>query len=538
MNGRVENPVLRGFNPDPSICRVDDDFYVATSTFEWYPGVQIHHSRDLCNWRLVTRPLAGKRLLDMLGVPDSCGVWAPCLSWADGRFWLAYTVVRRFDGNFKDTHNYLTTATDIGGPWSDPVYLNSSGFDPSLFHDADGRKWFLNMIWDHRPDRSFFGGIVMQEFDADRRALIGAPVKIFEGTELGYTEGPHLYRFDGRYYLLTAEGGTGYGHAVSVARSSSLTGPYEPDPAGPLITARDTPDWPLQRAGHGDLAELDDGSYCAVYLCSRRSERLPHSPMGRETAIQRIRMSEDGWLRTEGGSPLPELTAGIALDNSFDAGATIEHDDFDEPRLDIVYQWLRTPTLDECFSLVARPGYLRLYGMESPGSLYRQTLIARRQTEYVCTATTLVEFEPVSPQQMAGLILYYNSSKFHYLYVSWDEELGRHLGIMSCEAEFDLTSTYPIQANRISLPETGAIRLRMAIDHASVRCEWSLARRDETAWRPISTVLDARFLTDQAGKPEGEQFTGTFIGVCAHDVSGQRAHADFDYLTVESSRNL
>lgn len=535
MNARVDNPVLRGFNPDPSICRVDDDFYVATSTFEWYPGVQIHHSRDLRHWRLLTRPLAEKRLLDMPGVPDSCGVWAPCLSWADGRFWLAYTVVRRFDGNFKDTHNYVTTADDLCGPWSDPVYLNSSGFDPSLFHDADGRKWFLNMVWDHRPDRSFFGGIVMQEFDAGKRELIGAPLTIFEGTELGYTEGPHLYRFGGYYYLLTAEGGTGYGHAVSVARSPSLTGPYETDPAGPLITARDAPDWPLQRAGHGDLAELDDGSYCAVFLCSRRSEGMPHSPMGRETAVQRLRMSEDGWLRTEGGSPLPELKTGVALDRAFDAGEAIEHDDFDEPRLDIVYQWLRTAALEECFSLDARPGYLRLYGMESPGSLYRQTLIARRQTEYVCTATTLVEFEPSNPQQMAGLIVYYNASKFHYLYVSWDEEIGRHLGIMSSEAEFDLKTTYPIHADRISLPETGAIGLRMAIDHASVRCEWSLAGNGETAWRQIPAELDMRFLTDQAGKSEGEQFTGTFIGVCAHDVSGQRAHADFDYLTLQSS---
>ena len=130
----IENPVLRGFNPDPSICRVGDDYYIATSTFEWYPGVQIHHSRDLVNWRLVARPLRRARQLDMRGNPDSCGVWAPCLSHADGKFWLVYTDVKRLDGAFKDAHNYIVTCATIDGDWSDPIYVTSSGFDPSLFH--------------------------------------------------------------------------------------------------------------------------------------------------------------------------------------------------------------------------------------------------------------------------------------------------------------------------------------------------------------------------------------------------------------------
>ena len=145
----IVNPILPGFNPDPSICRVGGDYYIATSTFEWYPGVQIHHSTDLVNWRLVKRPLDRAAQLDMRGNPDSGGIWAPCLSYADGLFWLVYTDVKRLDGNFKDGHNYIVTAPSIEGPWSDPVHVNSSGFDPSLFHDDDGRKWFLNMVWNH-----------------------------------------------------------------------------------------------------------------------------------------------------------------------------------------------------------------------------------------------------------------------------------------------------------------------------------------------------------------------------------------------------
>ena len=169
----IINPVLRGFNPDPSICRVGDDYYIATSTFEWYPGVQLHHSTDLVNWQMVKRPLDRASQLDMRGNPDSGGIWAPCLSYADGLFWLVYTDVKRLDGSFKDTHNYIVTAPAIEGPWSDPVYINSSGFDPSLFHDDDGKKWFLNMLWNHvshgvggQPKHPSFAGILLQEYDA------------------------------------------------------------------------------------------------------------------------------------------------------------------------------------------------------------------------------------------------------------------------------------------------------------------------------------------------------------------------------------
>ena len=193
-NEKIVNPILPGFSPDPSICRVGADYYIATSTFEWYPGVQIHHSTDLKNWRLAARPLNRPALLNMLGTPDSCGIWAPCLSWCDGLFYLVYTDVKRFDGNFKDTHNYLTISETIDGDWSDPVYLNSSGFDPSLFHGDDGRKWLLNMVWDHRAPRRFFRGISLQQYAAAEQRLIGERKFIFEGTELDFTEGPHLYR--------------------------------------------------------------------------------------------------------------------------------------------------------------------------------------------------------------------------------------------------------------------------------------------------------------------------------------------------------
>ena len=219
----IQNPILRGFNPDPSVVRVGEDYYIATSTFEWYPGVQIHHSRDLVHWRLLTRPLTRASQLDMLGDPDSCGIWAPCLSYADGVFYLIYTDVKRYGrasapgpsgATLRDFHNYLVTSPDIEGPWSDPIYVNSSGFDPSLFHDDDGRKYLVNMLWDYRPGQNRFAGIVLQEYSVAKCALIGSRKLIFTGTPIGFTEGPHLYKRDGWYYLLTAEGGTGWGHAA------------------------------------------------------------------------------------------------------------------------------------------------------------------------------------------------------------------------------------------------------------------------------------------------------------------------------------
>ena len=173
----IQNPILKGFNPDPSILRVGEDYYIATSTFEWFPGVQIHHSRDLVNWRLLTRPLDRISQLNMIGNPDSGGIWAPCLSYCDGLFYLIYTDMKYWLRDpYKIGTNYLVTAPDIMGPWSEPIPLNFRGFDPSLFHDDDGKKWFVNMVWDHRQQNNRFSGILLQEYDHEQKKLVG-PVK-------------------------------------------------------------------------------------------------------------------------------------------------------------------------------------------------------------------------------------------------------------------------------------------------------------------------------------------------------------------------
>ncbi len=188
------------------------------------------------------------------------------------------------------------------------MYLNSSGFDPSLFHDDDGRKYLANMLWDHRPGRNRFAGIVLQEYDHARQSLVGERQLIFRGTSLGLTEAPHLYKRNGFYYLLTAEGGTGWNHAVTMARSRVLTGPYELHPNTYILSSRDRPDAPLQRAGHASLVHAVDGTPWIAYLCGRPLPNRGRCVMGRETAIQPMRWGDDDWLYTATGDSIPVAT--------------------------------------------------------------------------------------------------------------------------------------------------------------------------------------------------------------------------------------
>ncbi len=527
----IRNPILTGFNPDPSILRVGDDYYIATSTFEWYPGVQIHHSRDLEHWRLLTRPLNRPSQLDMLGDPDSCGVWAPCLTYSDGLFWLIYTDVKRYGrttvggasgASLRDFHNYLVTCPTIDGEWSDAVYLNSSGFDPSLFHDSDGRKYLVNQLWDHRPGRNRFNGIVLQEYSHEQRKLIGERKNIFPGTSIGFTEAPHLYKRNGWYYLITAEGGTGWGHAMTMARSRSLTGPYELHPDKYIVTARERPDAPLQRAGHGDLVETQAGDTYAVYLCGRPLHNRGRCVLGRETAIQKMVWGSDDWLRTRDGSGAPELETPRPNLPEAPFPESQARENFDRGELPIHFQWLRSPYPAELFSLSERPGYLRLFGRETIGSQFRQSLVARRQQAHCYTAIAAMEFEPEHYQQAAGLVCYYNSSKFHYLHVSHDETVGRHVRVMTCTPDSPQSDAF---TTPIPIPK-GRIELRVDVDFERLRFAW----RTDGDWKFLPELFDASILSDEATTPGAPNFTGAFVGMACQDVSGTARPADFDWF--------
>ena len=534
----IRNPILPGFNPDPSICRVGEDYYIATSTFEWYPGVQIHHSRDLVNWTLVRRPLERQSQLDMRGNPDSCGIWAPCLSYADGLFWLVYTDVKRYDGNFKDAHNYIVTAPRIEDEWSDPVYVNSSGFDPSLFHDDDGRKWFVNMQWNHRtesyggaPKSPAFDGILLQEWDPQTKALKGPIRNIFAGSPLGLVEGPHLFKRNGWYYLTTAEGGTGYNHAVTMARARSIDGPYEMHPNLHLITSKDAPDAVLQRAGHGQYVETPDGQAYHTHLCGRPMPPKRRCTLGRETALQKCVWKDDDWLYLAQGGVVPEVDVPAPTDVEPNEQPVRIETQFSPGPLPMEFQWLRTPQPERIFSLSERLGHLRLYGRESIGSWFEQALVARRQEHHSFRAETTIDFTPDTYQQVAGLTHYYNRHKFHAVVVTLHERLGRVVTIFSCPGDFPHgRMVFPADSG-VAIPD-GPVGLAMEIRENDLQFSWRAGGSND--WQALGPALDAGVISDEGGRGEHGSFTGAFAGMVAFDTSGRGRPADFSRFVYEA----
>ena len=456
----------------------------------------------------------------MRGDPNSGGVWAPCLTHADGLFWLIYSDVRGWTGPYKDVRNYLVTSPSIEGPWSEPVYLSGVGFDPSLFHDDDGRKWYVQMIWDHRPGRNQFGGIMLREYDPKARKLVGPPMTIWSGTKLGSLEGPHLLKKDGWYYLYCAEGGTFTGHAESVARSRSLTGPYEEMPGNPLLSASSDPASPLHSSGHGCLVETPAGEWYLAHLC-RRPIVNGRSVLGRETAIQKIVWDADGWPRLAHGGVLPAVEVPDPGLGSQPFPETPARDDFDEPNLGVQWQSLRLPLDEAHYSLTERPGYLRLKGHESIISLHDQTLVARRQRAFHIQASTVVNFKPDSFQQSAGLVAFYNTDNFYYLFVASTDDARLAIGMMARDRG---QVGYPIE-KLVDVSSLDRVYLRVEIDMARLRFYHS---GDGKEWVAIGDELDASILSDEYGAPWA--FTGNFVGMACQDLTGSGKSADFDWF--------
>jgi len=452
----------------------------------------------------------------MRGNPDSCGIWAPCLSHADGKFWLVYTDVKRLDGAFKDARNYIVTCDTIDGDWSDPTYVTSSGFDPSLFHDDDGRKWFVNMRWNHReagtglnPAHDRFDGIELQEWHPER-GLLGKVTTIYTGTDLGLTEAPHLFKRNGWYYLTTAEGGTGYDHAVTLARSRDIRGPYETHPQKHLITARFSPENPIQRMGHGQYVEGPDGRHWHSYLCGRPQQgpRGPFCATGRETGLAEV-VWRDDWLWLKDGGMLPPAT--IDLPATRTAAGQIERS-FTGPTLPPEFQWLRTPYPERLFTMTGSA--LRLTGRESLGSWFEQSLVARRQEEPAYSAEADFIADPKTWQQAAGLITYYNRHKFHAALIT-HEDSERVVTILSCLGDWPGEA---LTFHSRTAVRDGTLTLGVVVDHAT--------QRFSVNGDPVGPELDAALVSDEGGRGEHASFTGAFVGVVAYDMTGRGWTAD------------
>ena len=303
-----------------------------------------------------------------------------------------------------------------------------------------------------------------------------------------------------------------------MARSRELTGPYELHPDIYILTSRHRPDIELQRAGHADLVETQHGETYMVHLCGRplpQSGAMHAGPRDGDTADGVV----GGWLVAHGGRRRAFLTPKWRRRRlpPHVSAASPAREDFDSPRLPLDFQWLRSPWPEELFSLTERPGYLRLYGRETIGSLFRQSLVARRQQSHCFSAATVMEFEPEHFQQMAGLICYYNGSKFHYLYVSHDRRSGKHIRVMSCLPDQVQSDAFSAP---IAIPSGVPVQLRVEVDFERLHFAYRLEGGE---WHWLPGQLDASILSDEAAPPGTPNFTGAFVGVCCQDLAGTAA---------------
>ena len=546
----IVNPILPGFHPDSSAFKVGDDYYIATSTFEWWPGVDIFHSRDLVNWEWIAAPLDRPDIVNLRGNYDSGSIWAPHLSYAKGRFWLVFTDVKSWSP-FKDTLNYIITAPSITGPWSEPTFVTASGFDPALYHDDDGRSYFLNMLFDWRFGRQRFAGTVIQEFDTDAMQLVGERKHFYKGTKLGVCEGPQILKRNGYYYLLCAAGGTGWMHAATVARSRSLEGPWEDSPYFPLMTTRDNPTAPLQKSGHCCFLEIGDEWY-VTQICARPLTERGYCVLGRETSIQPIEWTEDGWPRLKNHTvtpdlvvPAPKVSQGVVQKLDHSERVTFAPDRPLPPSFKTLRCGLDA---EEDYSLTARPGWLRLYGRQTLTSLDKQTLFARRWEHFDFDAQTTLDFTPENYQQDAGLILFYDTANWIYAMMTFDDEdLDRRvLRIVVLDEHDGSYGSEPVE-----LDASTPVRLKVEVRGAEARFFWAYATDADAAevpdaaatetaaadWQPIGGPQHADHISDDYVEERRGYcvFTGAMVGICAQDMDAHRSYADFrgfDYREI------
>ncbi|MBH0023067.1 glycoside hydrolase family 43 protein [Salinibacterium sp. SWN248] len=522
----VRNPIIPGFNPDPVIVRRGDDYYLATSTFEWFPAVQFHHSTDLANWSLIGHAITDDSI-DLRGIPASGGVWAPCLTVepSTGRFYLVFSVMKSQEAEVFDVDNYIIWADDILGPWSKPLYVNSLGFDSSLFHDDDGTKWLVTLEWETRPGHEHPGWIVAQQFDPEDGTLTD-PVRIHYGsTDRGALEAPHLYKVDGRYYLMTAEGGTGYGHGVCLARADSPLGPYESDPGSPFITSspepyngrnyRDflrpeffNPQASMQKAGHGSLLQAADDNWYVAHLSSRPLPGTTSSVLGRESSLQAVHWDDDGWLRMTAGGVLPQEYITIP-------GATIDEE---RSSLDVVTDF-RTPLsphfavprgpIDESWCAPTQNG-LELRGRDSLHSRFDVSLVATRLRAFEATAEAEIEFDARHFAHAAGLTVYYDIKNYVFARISWSEmENSRTIALVIARSGPGIDEVI----GEVTIAD-GPVRLRAEITQGDLRFAWQMAGGQ---WSELGGVVGSQFMSDDAISG----FTGQFVGVAAVDAANK-----------------
>ena len=503
-----DNPVIPGMASDPSVVRAGEDYYLVTSTFEYFPGVPVYHSRDLVNWRLVGHALTRASQLPLVRLTRNGGIWAPTIRHHEGTFYMVTTLKTEAGGNF------FVTAKDPAGPWSEPVKLDQGGIDPSLFFDDDG-KVYLTTGGGECPAR-----ICQSEIDIETGRRLSDIKGLWNGTGGSSPEGPHLYKRGGFYYLVIAEGGTEYGHMVTVARSRSPWGPFESNPRNPVLTHRNFKQSPIQATGHADLVEARDGSWWAVFHGIRPATRQAHHT-GRETYLTPVTWSEDGWPVFNGtGTVTPRMDVKTLPQRPWTPEPA--RDDFGGAKLAPAWSFVRNLEASR-LSLTERPGWLRLKGstVTLDDSDFPPVAVFRRQQHLEAEAATLVNFNPTREGEEAGLALRQNERHHYEMGIRRNPAGAREVylryrvGSIVSEAAAQTIGDGPVRLRVRALPEI---------------YRFSYAVGDE-AFRDLGGV-ETRYLASEVANG----FNGVFVGVFATGRGrDSAAPADFDWFDYGQS---
>ncbi len=506
-----QNPIISGCYPDPSICRVGNDYYTVHSTFEYFPGVPVLHSKDLVHWQQIGYCLTRKSQLPLNKVRASGGIYAPTLRYHNGTF---YMVTTNIDGG----GNFYITAKNPAGPWSEPVWLNDGGgIDPSLFFDDDGKVYYT------RHEGQGDGYIAQTTFDIKTGKIEGPLKKIWGGTGGIWAEGPHLYKINGKYFLMISEGGTAYDHRVTVARSDSPWGPFESDPNNPILTHRNLPNHPIQVVGHADMVETPAGWWLVCLGVRPQGGRFHH--IGRETFLAPVAFNKEGWPVVNGNGtieftmPAPKLPQHIwpqlpAKDN------------FDGKTLALQWNYLRNP-YDADYSLTERPGFLRLHGSAiTMSDKDSPAFVGRRQTDFNCVASTQLIFDPNSENEEAGLVVRGNDKHHYEIAVTLKD--GKRQVLFRKVLKGKIIE--PIQYIDV---QSGSVILSVKATPLSYEfsCKSSKGTRQVLGTAPTKDLS-----VEAIGFADGMCFTGVYFGMYATG-NGQKCTrlADFDWFEYVST---
>ncbi|GAA4629515.1 glycoside hydrolase family 43 protein [Actinoallomurus vinaceus] len=499
MATTFRNPVLPGCYPDPSICRVGEDFYLVTSSFAYYPGIPVFHSRDLVHWHQLTHVLNRPGRLSLEGLDVSDGVWAPTIRHHDGTFYVVSTLARRRRGDLT----FVVTADDPAGPWSDPIPLEAEGIDPSLFFDDDGRCWFTACRDAAHPSGDGPGELWMRELDLERLELAGPTHVLWRGAVRGaWVEAPHLYKHDGVYHLIAAEGGTESNHSVTAARSDVVTGPYLTDQRSPLLTHRHRgPDEPIHNVGHADLVDTPDGEVWAVTLGVRPIEGT-HT-LGREVFLVPVTWSAHGpvFAPESGGVRMSERLPSIASGRPNGDTAVTGRVRFDEPALGLEWNSLRGPVGDRVRPSADGGGLDIDLAPEPLSSTGVPAFIGRRQQHVRFHARTRIGFTAAHPAEEAGVAVFQNQD--HYATLALTADGGGR-------AQAVLTAREAGTSTRLASVPMTASEVVLAVEGDEAGYTFRLTHLGADQWITLATIERAFFSTECAGG-----FVGVYLGLYA-----------------------